>query len=314
MPTATSRASTTTLPSGAVNSFDNYTYDALGNVLTDTSQDGEWVYSYDADSELTQAVFTPNATDPDGLPSEDLQYVYDAAGNRLSETVNGVTTTYAVNDMNQYTSSTTNGAVTNYGYDAEGNLISAAGPGGTTSYTFNQLNELTGIAGPGLSASYVYDPLGSQIAQTINGASTNFQVDPAGLGTVVAAYSTAGGPVTHYTYGLGLVSQVSSTGVAAYYDFNNIGSTVNVTGAAGNVLDQYAYLPFGATTATASTLANPFTFVAQYGVMSGADGLEDMRARFYARPRPLPEPRSARTWRRPIESLCLCRGESFDAH
>ena len=57
-------------PSGAVNSFDNYTYDALGNVLTDTSQDGEWVYSYDADSELTQAVFTPNATDPDGLPSE----------------------------------------------------------------------------------------------------------------------------------------------------------------------------------------------------------------------------------------------------
>ena len=86
-----------------VNSFDNYTYDALGNVLTDTNQDGEWTYTYDADSQLIQAVFTPNSTDPDGLTAQDLQYVYDAAGNRISETVNGVTTTYVVNNVNEYT-------------------------------------------------------------------------------------------------------------------------------------------------------------------------------------------------------------------
>jgi YD repeat-containing protein len=76
-----------------VNSFDKYTYDALGNVLTDTNQDGQWVYTYDADSQLVQAVFTPNSSDPDGLTAQNLQYVYDAAGNRISETVNGVTTT-----------------------------------------------------------------------------------------------------------------------------------------------------------------------------------------------------------------------------
>ena len=81
---------------GTVNSFDDYTYDALGNVLTDTNQDGQWVYSYDADSQLTQAVFTPNNSDPDGLTAQNLQYVYDAAGNRISETVNGVTTTYVI--------------------------------------------------------------------------------------------------------------------------------------------------------------------------------------------------------------------------
>ena len=92
-----------------VNSFDDYTYDALGNVLTDTNQDGQWVYTYDADSQLTQAVFTPNGTDPDGLTAQNLQYVYDAAGNRISETVNGVITTYAVNNVNEYTSSTTAG-------------------------------------------------------------------------------------------------------------------------------------------------------------------------------------------------------------
>ena len=101
--------------SGPVNSIDVYTYDALGNVRTDTNQDGDWVYAYDADSELTQAVFTPNATDPDGLTSQNIQYVYDAAGNRVSQTVNGVTTNYAVNDVNQYTSATVvGGATTTY--------------------------------------------------------------------------------------------------------------------------------------------------------------------------------------------------------
>ena len=101
-----------------VNSFDDYTYDALGNVLTDTNQDGEWIYTYDADSQLIQAVFTPNSSDPDGLTAQNLQYVYDAAGNRISETVNGVTTTYTVNNVNEYT---TVGNAT-YSYDADGNL------------------------------------------------------------------------------------------------------------------------------------------------------------------------------------------------
>ena len=44
-----------------INSFDDYTYDALGNALTDTNQDGEWTYTYDADGELIQAVFRPTA-------------------------------------------------------------------------------------------------------------------------------------------------------------------------------------------------------------------------------------------------------------
>ena len=67
-----------------VNSFDDYTYDALGNVLTDTNQDGELTYTYNADSQLIQAIFTPNSTDPDGLTIQNLQYTYDAAGNRIS--------------------------------------------------------------------------------------------------------------------------------------------------------------------------------------------------------------------------------------
>ena len=72
------------------------------------------------------------------MTAQNIQYVYDAAGNRISETVNGVTTTYAVNNVNEYTSSTTNGVTTTYQYDADGNLIAqttAAGPRTTRSTT-----------------------------------------------------------------------------------------------------------------------------------------------------------------------------------
>ena len=131
-----------------INSFDNYTYDALGNVLTDTNQDGKWVYTYDADNQLIQAVFTPNSSDPDGLTPQNIHYAYDASGNRVSETVNGVTTTYMVNNVNEYINSTTNGVATTYQYDADGNLTAQTGGGSTSNYTYNEVSQLTGISAP----------------------------------------------------------------------------------------------------------------------------------------------------------------------
>jgi RHS repeat-associated protein len=262
-----------------VNSYDDYTYDALGNVLTDTSQNGEWTYSYDADSELTAAVFISNNTSI--LPNENIQYVYDASGNRISETVNGVTTKYVSNDVNEYTSSTTDGVTTTYRYDANGNLVAEAVSGNTTTYMFNELNELMTVSGPSLVASYVYDPLGNMVSQTVNGARTNFEIDPVGLRNVVATNSSGTGPVTHYTYGLGLVSQVSSSGPAFYYNLNNIGSTVGMTGSSGTYVNQYAYLPFGQTITLVAGVANQFTFVGQLGVVNDVPGLLYMRARFY---------------------------------
>lgn len=174
--------------SGPINSFDSYTYDPLGNVLTDTNQDGKWVYSYDADSQLTSAVFTLNGTDPDGLSAQSIQYAYDASGNRTSETVNGVKTTYDVNNMNEYTSSSTNGVATNFQYDANGDLIAQTAGGATTNYIYNELNELSGVNGPGQTASYGYDPLGNLVSQTVNGAASTYQIDPSGLGNIISVY------------------------------------------------------------------------------------------------------------------------------
>jgi RHS repeat-associated protein len=260
-----------------VNSFDDYTCDARGNVQTDTNQDGQWVYTYDADSQLIHAIFTPNSTNPDKLTAQDLRYVYDAAGNRKSQTVNGVTTTYVVNNVNEYTSVTTNGVTTNFQYDADGNRTSD----GVNNYTFNALNQLTSVIGPN-TTTYAYDALGQRVAVTSNGQITHFQFDPGGLGNVVATFGAGGALAAHYTYGFGLVSQVSAAGITGYYDSNNIGSTVGITGANGSYVNKYAYLPFGQTIAVASPVVNPFTFVGQYGVQDNGIGVLDMRARTYS--------------------------------
>ncbi len=277
-----------------INSFDDYTYDPLGNVLSDTNQDGEWMYTYDADSQLTHAVFTPNETDPDGLSPENLEYAYDAAGNRISESANGVVTTYNVNNVNEYISSTTAGVgTTAYQYDLDGNLTSTTDPSGnTTDYSYNELDELTGVSGPGASASYTYDPFGDLVSQTLDGATTNFQVDPTGFGnigggTVVAAfggsgvYNNSGGLEAHYISGLGLTSQVSAAGTASYYDFGLTGNTVGITGASGTYVNRYGYLPFGETTTIAAALSNTFTFAGEFGGMNDGSGLVLLGVRSY---------------------------------
>jgi YD repeat-containing protein len=73
-------------------------------------------------------------------------------GNRTSTIINGVTTTYVTNDMNEYTNV---GGVA-YTYDADGNLLSD----GTNTYTYNSLNELTSVTNASGTTTYTYNALG----------------------------------------------------------------------------------------------------------------------------------------------------------
>ena len=169
-------------------------------------------------------------------------------------------------------------------------MIAQTGPANnTTDYTFNDLDQLTAISGPNNTASYFYDPLGNRVSQTVNNASTNFQtvttnfqIDPIGLGNVVAAFSGTGvyhnnsGLLAHYTYGLGLVSQVGATGAAAYYDFGRTGNAIGITNAAGSCVDRYSYLPSAGRPSSQPAITNPFTYVGQFGVTGDGSGLLHM--------------------------------------
>ncbi len=258
-------------PGGSINSQMAYAYNAVGEVTSMATGGVTTAYGYDADGELVSA----------SSPGDTIQYAYDRDGNRTSVTDNGVVTDYVSNDVNEYTSTTTTGVTTSYQYDANGNLISATASGVTTSYTFDAINQLTGVSGPNETFSYAYDPLGYQISSTVNGQTTNNLIDPFGLGNVAAQFDVSGDLVAHYTYGLGLVSQVNASGTSDYYDYNLQGSTVGITNASGAYVNQYNFGPFGQVTTISAGIANPFTFVGQYGVSTDGSGLIYMRNRYF---------------------------------
>ena len=259
----------------SLNSSYVYTYDDLGRQISATDLDGEWVYEYDAASQLTGAVFTSNNSE---IENQDLSYVYDAAGSRVRTIDNGVTTEYQANDLNQYN----NAGAVDYQYDLDGNLTYKSDGANTWTYSYDDQNRLVSVLeADGSTTEYEYDLFGNRIATVYNGERTEYLVDPFGDGDVVGEYDGSGNLTAQYTHGIGLVSRTDSSNVAAYYDFNATGSAVGLTGTGGEVLNRYGYLPYGESLFESESIVNPFEFVGQYGVMEEANGLDFMRARYY---------------------------------
>ncbi len=261
---------------GPVNSEFDYTYDNLGRRITEKTSDGLWTYAYDPSGELTQAIFA--STNPSIVPNQNLQYTYDLAGNRVETVTDGVSTSYTTNDLNEYTqigSSTLS-------YDANGNLISQTGATGTTAYAYDPLNQLTGVTSPTGTSNYQYDALGDLSASTVNGQTTQYVYDPTGLDNLVGEYSSSGSLIADFTHGLGLTSLINASGGASYYDSDAQGSVAGLSNASGSYENVYRYLPFGGLLTSSESIANPFQYVGLSGVMTVSNGLEFMRARFYA--------------------------------
>src|SRR5581483_372463 len=213
------------------------------------------------------------------LPDQDLTYEYDAAGNRVRTTVNGTVTPYQTNDLNQYTMVGT----ASQSFDADGNLIGTSDGTGTSTFTYDDENRLVGVAGAGGTWTYQYDAFGHRTAVMHAGEQTQFLIDPAALGEVVAAYDGLGNLEAHYLHsGATLVGRTDAGGSAAYYDFDGTGSTAGLTDGTGHYVDRYAYRPFGELLQSTESVANPFTFVGQFGVMHETNGLQFMRARYYS--------------------------------
>jgi RHS repeat-associated protein len=250
-----------------VNSRFDYTYDNLGRRDSTTTLEGITTYGYDATGQLTTATLANGRV---------IEYQYDAAGNRTTVKDSGTTTTYATNNLNEYT---TAGNAT-YTYDKDGNLTSKQEGTTTTTFTYDSENRLIGVTNPDGTWEYKYDALGNRIATTQNGTRTDYLLDPTGLGDVVGEYNGAN-KVASYTHGLGLVSRVDGSNTASFYDADAIGSIAGLTGTSGNYLNSYSYLPFGESLTKTEAVANPFEFVGQYGVMNESNGLDFMRARFY---------------------------------
>jgi len=155
-------------PDGSVDSRFDYTYDHLEQRTGMTTLDGVWAYQYDPAGQLTHATFTSN--NAGGVLNQDLLYFYDLAGNRTQTIINGVTTAYVANALNQYTQ-IGSAALT---YDPDGNLITQTDTSGTTTNTYDQRNRLIDTSAPTNIYAFHYDSLGNLASMTHNGQTTHY--------------------------------------------------------------------------------------------------------------------------------------------
>ena len=257
-------------PDASVSSQFDYTYDSRGRRIGMSTLEGSWTYTYDPTSQLIRAQFL--STTP-GISNQDLKYTYDAVGNRTLSVINGVTTNYVANEVNEYT---TVGGIA-FQYDADGNLLFD----GVSHYTYDAQNRLVHATGPEGVTDYEYDAFGHRTATIFNGQRTEYLLDPTGLVNVVAEFDGAGSVKAAYTYGLELTSRTDAAGARSFYDFDALGSTVGLTNSLGQVVNSYSYLPFGETQNTVESVANDFEFIGSLGVMNEVSGRSFMRARFY---------------------------------
>lgn len=256
---------------GAVLSEFNYSYNAGGG--RDAIETRDWVtsYAYDEIDQLVEVTYADGHVT--GL-------TYDEAGNRKAVVADSAEITYTTNSLNQYSQV----GDTTYSYDASGNLTSRNGIASSRSYEYDSENRLTKVSAQGgeVVAQYVYDAFGNRIRVTDADGSARFVHDPTGLGNMVAEFDEGGALVARYDHGHGLTRRIAVDGTGAWYGFDALGNTSEVSSEDGAVLNAYTYDADGQVVSSAIAVDNPFQFVGRMGGLSDGDGMVYMRSRMYA--------------------------------
>ena len=76
------------------------------------------------------------------------------------------------------------------------------------------------------------------------------------------------------------MAKVTPENAYYFYHYDGLGSTVAITDSNGDVVNTYAYSPYGLVGGQ-ETIPNPFKYVGRFGVMDEGNGLYFMRARYY---------------------------------
>lgn len=232
------RRTSLTLPNGVSVA---YSYDRNSRVIGTTYSFGANTLgnlSYAYDS-LSNVVQRGGSMARTGLPQPVISAAYDAA-NELANW-NGVPISY----------------------DNNGNMLSD----GTNTFAWDTRNHLSALNGNAMQ----YDVYGRR---TLNASGTGFLYDG-----VNAVQELAGSTVTANLLSLGIdeiFSRADSTGSFSFLS-DNLGSTVALSDASGNLATSYTYSPFGVTTITGSS-TNPYQFT---GRENAGNGLYYYRARYY---------------------------------
>src|SRR4029077_5880247 len=217
----------------------NYDYDdvSVGNCKfvrrtgTTLGDKGD-VFSYDLADQVSGVQL--NVTNPQSTPAPPRSIFYDANGNRTSFRPYGTVDTYALNNLNQYTSRNSNNAT----YDANGNMIVTPEPVGSRStYTYDAQNRVLDAAkSGGGSMTFAYDGLNRQVSRTVNGVTTYNVYDGWDL---IEEYQSGGTVTAKYVHGPG--GPIKELVNNRYYYEDGSGSTSHLTDSNGNLLEWYRY-------------------------------------------------------------------------
>jgi len=159
-------------------------------------------------------------------------------------------------------------------YDLEGQLADIDG----NSYTFDGQHRLISIGGD-VPCQYSYNGAGNRLEAIRDGVTTRYIYDAAG--NLLAEADEHNTITRYYIHGLGLLAMVTPSDKVYCYHFNATGSTIAMTDGSQEVVNKYAYTPFGIITNQQEAVPQPFKYVGQHGVMTEPNGLQYMRARYY---------------------------------
>jgi RHS repeat-associated protein len=275
-----------------------YAYDGAGNLIEAATQGAGVDLTYDARNAIVglsraNGVTSSYSYDPVGrllslvhakaggtLSSQ--AYTYDTEGFRTSATNTGIQSLITAAASNQFDANNrlVHGNATAYTYDDAGDLTSATGPDGTTTYAWDARGQLQSIVAPdGQRTDLFYDFAGRLIAQTDSGPrlnrTRNFVLDDANN---VALIEDDGDPISvldgrildqHFAI-------IHGSGAVEYPLVDAGNNTVATVDGSGNIVDTFAYEPFGLTATSGSVF--PFQFAGRVPI-NGT--IYSYRARYY---------------------------------
>ncbi len=270
-----------------------YDYDKIGNrkyaIHNHDSGKGD-VYTYDDIYQVTNVKY--NVVDPiaesqnPGSSTFESQKTYnlDYVGNRTS-VVNGGTTTYTPNNLNQYASVNS----VNYSYDLNGNLTSDD----VHTYTYDYDNRLTSVipAQAGIqSVAFTYDSFGRRIKKEVTQNSVlttqNYVYDG---NSIIAEYDNSNNLIAKYIHGQRIDEVISLTkaGNTYYYHYDGLGSVTDITNSSGALVEKYTYDIYGSViikdannnVLSQSAIGNRYMFTGRE--YDAETGLYYYRARYY---------------------------------
>jgi YD repeat-containing protein len=159
----------------------------MGNILTTTTAQGTYNYTYDALYRLTDV-------EVDMPEVDDEAFTYDKVGNRKTEA--GINGEWNYNENNELLTF----ANVEYMYDDNGNMTQKKVGSVAINYIYDAADRLVRVkddlTGTGI-AEYDYDPFGRRLWKEVGGTRTYFFYSDEGL---VAEYDSSGNEIKTYGY------------------------------------------------------------------------------------------------------------------